>query len=158
MDKEKARKVLLEFGDIADGLGVPWFLYLGTCLGFVRDGSFIEYDDDIDLGVLCDKGTLARLFGELVRKGFVKGDAYLNPGNEKNQHFFKDGILVDVFFTFRDDTREFLTSFDEVHYNGRRFRVPHPVNDYLTSEFGDWRTPQRGKSRGPGIPLKGNCL
>jgi len=158
MDRQKASRVLFEFADIADSLGVRWCLLLGTCLGIVRDGDLIEYDDDLDLGVLCDKQTLVELFDKLVGAGFTKGDAYLNPGNEKNQHFFKDGILVDVFFTFRDDTREFLTSFDEVHYNGRRFHVPHPVNDYLTSEFGDWRTPQRDKSRGPGIPLKGDCL
>lgn len=141
MDKDKADRALFEFADIADGLKVTWFLVLGACLGFVRDGGYISNDDDIDLGVMCDRQTLKELFTRLEAGGFKKEQAFLNPGNEVNQHFLKDGILLDIFVTFLEKERQYLDSFDKVEYEGRKFRVPHPVEAYLTCEYGYWRIP-----------------
>lgn len=154
MDKASADKALFEFADVVDGLGVTWFLALGTCLGMVRDGGYIEGDNDIDLGVVCSRETLSELFRRLAGHGFKGGKAFLNPGNELNRHFYKYGVLLDVFFAFREDTKSFLASFDKVSYCGRQFNIPYATDDYLKSEFGDWRTPRPGKSRGPGIEVK----
>ena len=38
---EAADKVLNEYFDVAEGLGVKTFLYYGSVLGFVRDGGYI---------------------------------------------------------------------------------------------------------------------
>lgn len=149
MDKLSADRALFEFADAAEELGVVWFLALGTCLGMVRDGGYIEGDNDIDLGVVADRETLSRFFDALMARGFSPGNTHLNPGGERNQHFKKGGVLIDVFYTFRRDTEPFLLFFDRVAYGGREFNVPHPVEEYLASEFGDWRTPAPEKSRGP---------
>lgn len=158
MDKNSADKALFEFADIAEKLGITWFLALGTCLGMVRDGGYIKGDNDIDLGVVCLQETLAGLLKNLAAHGFKLGKTFLNPGDELNRHFYKYGVLLDVFFAFRDDTTPFLNSFAKVKYCGREFNVPYPVDDYLKSEFGDWRTPRPGKSRGPGKEVEHEIL
>lgn len=157
MDKASADRALFEFADVADKLGITWFLGWGTCLGMVRDGGYVEGDNDIDLGVIGTKETLRELFRQLVGDGFKEGKTFLNPGNELNRHFYKHGVLLDVFFAFRDDTKPFLTAFDKVAYRSRQFNLPSPVNEYLKLEFGDWKTPRPDKSRGPGKEVK-ECL
>ena len=150
MDKNNADKALFEFAEIADCLGTRWCLLLGTCLGMYRDGGYIEWDNDIDLGVIAPAEGLKELFTRLADQGFERGRTYLNPGNEANQHFRKNRVLLDIFFKFTDRQKRFLTSFDRVIYTGKSFNIPHPVEEYLAFEFGDWRTPRDGKSRGPG--------
>lgn len=152
MDKDKADRALFEFADIAaEELGVTWFLALGTCLGFVRSGGYIPGDTDIDLGIICGKEAIIGLFRRLVQHGFRQEYTFLNPGNEVNQHFLKYETLLDIFFIFLEKERQYLDSFDEVEYEHRKFKIPHPIEDYLACEFGDdWRTPSPEKSRGLG--------
>ena len=52
MDVTMAAALLREAKEVFDELGVVFFLRQGTCLGAVRDGAFIPWDDDIDLGEL----------------------------------------------------------------------------------------------------------
>ena len=50
MDATVAPELLREAKEVFDELGVVFFLRQGTCLSAVRDGAFIPWDDDIDLG------------------------------------------------------------------------------------------------------------
>jgi len=50
MDEEEAIKVLTQVKRILDKYGVEYWLDCGTLLGAVRDGKFIPWDSDIDLG------------------------------------------------------------------------------------------------------------
>ena len=50
-----ADDVLDEFFEIANRLKIKAFLMYGLCLGFVRDGEYIEGDNDLDVGVICNK-------------------------------------------------------------------------------------------------------
>lgn len=51
-NKEGALKDLKIIKEVFEKQGVKFFLAYGTCLGAVRDKDFIEWDDDIDLGVI----------------------------------------------------------------------------------------------------------
>ena len=50
MDIQKGEKSILEIKELMDDLEVIFFLRHGTCLGAVRDGQLIPWDDDIDIG------------------------------------------------------------------------------------------------------------
>ena len=49
MNIKEGEKLLLEIKKIMDELNIVFFLRHGTCLGAVRDGQLIEWDDDIDI-------------------------------------------------------------------------------------------------------------
>ena len=58
MDHAAAERNLKQLKSILDGLGVVFMMGSGSCLGAVRDGAFIPWDDDIDLvTVLGVNGT-----------------------------------------------------------------------------------------------------
>lgn len=125
-----ANKLLNEYWDIAERLKIKTFLLYGSCLGFVRDGGYIDGDNDIDVGIL---GGLDKLTEELITAGYTPKRIYGN-----NCHFLKYGILLDIWFKFGD--MNFLQSFDKVNYKNRDYNVPHPVGKYLSSRYGDWKT------------------
>jgi len=131
---EFADELLNEYWEIAENLGIKTFLMYGTCLGFIRDGGYIEGDNDIDVGIL---GGGKKLATGLIESGFIcKGIWTVNA------HFVKYNILLDVFFrpTY-NISGDFFESFDEVKHNGRIYNVPHPIEKYLENRYGDWRTP-----------------
>jgi len=161
MDHNKANQALLKFADVANELGVTWFLVGGTCLGIVRDGDYILGDDDVDVGILCNKDELLKLFGKLEAHFKYEG-VFTNPDNTYNLHFWKDAIgrphvnvLLDIFFIYTKGERTFFNSFDEVTFLGRKFNVPHPVDNYLTHCFGNWRVKSDSKfKQTPGRKVK----
>ncbi|NQU79391.1 LicD family protein [Candidatus Woesearchaeota archaeon] len=50
MDMKEAEKLLKTVKFVFDRLKIPFWLRCGTLLAAVRDGKFIPWDDDIDLG------------------------------------------------------------------------------------------------------------
>jgi len=130
---ETADKLLNEFWTLAQALDTKPFLYMGTCLGFVRGDGYIYADNDIDVGVLSG---FEELTAALISNGFERKKKY-----RENLHFLKYDILLDVSFDFPD--RQFLQSFDKVTYKNRVYNVPHPVEEYLKDrygKYGDWKT------------------
>lgn len=127
---ETADKLLNEYWGITESLGIQTVLLYGVCLGFVRDGGYIEGDNDVDVGTFERK---AGLVAELIRNGFICKGVW-----ETNGHFLKYGILLDVFFNLPCDS--FFKSFDRITHKGRGYNVPHPVEDYLKEKYGDWKT------------------
>lgn len=90
-----------------DAERIAYFLDTGTLLGAVRDGAFIPWDNDIDIGILNCRYHDARLdaaIGALVAEGFVAnrattGVGFFTPtGVEVNLKFYKedgDGLIGD---------------------------------------------------------------
>ena len=56
--KQKVYKSILKKTKKAlDRLKIPFFLSSGTCLGYFREGKFIDYDYDIDIGIFAKHYT-----------------------------------------------------------------------------------------------------
>ena len=80
-DIAKSRKAKAEAlqaaGEILDGMGIPWWLEAGTCLGAIREGDFIGDDYDIDLGIPPGyDGQWDAIIAGFFKLGWVKGSAY----------------------------------------------------------------------------------
>ena len=136
--KKVADKVLEDFDDVCNALSIRYCLILGTCLGFYRDGGYIPRDNDIDVWVDCalprDRNFVA-LAKQLESMEFAR---------EGPRHFWRDGILLDVWRIASSATvapLSFVETFDTIVYNGRTYNLPHPVEGYLECKYGpDWKT------------------
>ena len=72
MDEFKAVNLLLEICEIFDAHKIVYWLDAGTLLGAVREGEFIPWDEDIDLGTWHENLPYLRLICENLKKmGFV---------------------------------------------------------------------------------------
>jgi len=130
-----ADKVLIEYFQIAKELKIPTCLAYGTCLGFVRDGGYIPSDNDLDVvAVTVTNMPIPALSEALIKAGFKRGVTFPLPMN--NVHFHKDGILVDIFFR---KPEKFYAELDHVAYKGKDYAVPHPVEEYLSACYTDWK-------------------
>jgi hypothetical protein len=158
MDLTVAAGLLREAKEVFDGLGVVFFLRQGTCLGAIRDGAFIPWDDDIDIGSIVgmhgfDEGSIEpvadafRARGFHVRRDQVDGEIWLG--------IMKNNIRIDWlclrarqgyvlhFPGVRLPIRLF-EGLKEIDFIGTHFLVPDSPEEYLAIKYGpNWKTPNR---------------
>lgn len=134
-----ADNILDEFFQITRQLKIKAFLVFGLCLGFVRDGRYIDGDNDLDVGVICNEAERKMLFDSLKYNNFRKGRSY-----RYNTHFHKNKVLIDIFFL---EAKGFYSSFDSVQYKGKAYPVPHPVKEFLSACYSNWKIKEMQKTR-----------
>lgn len=104
--KENAGKLLEE---IADKLGVPYWISAGTALGLYRDGDFIKGDTDLDFAMLGYEGV-DEYIREIFEKYFLGRSKIIRTIHDDEFHkyrpmqiaFIVDGIIVDFYFHWRN--------------------------------------------------------
>lgn len=155
-----AKEILLEAKSIFDELEIRFFLIYGTCLGAVREGGFIGTDTDIDLGV-CHEDLIPKF--ELLREKFkehgFRSYAFSYPYRyPRSLNVYKYDILIDIRGFEEHDNGRFLQrvdsdrndiadvytfkEFKDIDFLGDKFKVPHPVENYLEENYGKgWRIP-----------------
>lgn len=142
--------------------GIKCWLSHGTMLGVYRDGDFISYDDDSDLG--ADISTSAR---RLDAEEKLREMGYFVPrSNEEGMPFsdtvaIKDGEKVEVWWYEKrgdkyiyDVHRQHWLKHDEKYYDtlgeidfkGNKFAIPSHIEEWLVMMYShDWRIPQKGR-------------
>lgn len=157
INREVAKKNLLEFDDVMKMYGIQYWLSEGTALGAIRDGALIEWDDDVDTGMMESQRERFIKFArpELLRRGFhavvVHNGGYFFG-------FIKDGEMIDVDIVRRggrcvacktknarcitcDELIPHLQGIHSIEFLGRDFFVPG--EDYLEYLYGhDWNVPK----------------
>tara|TARA_Y100000034_G_C6830011_1_gene374575 strand:+ start:568 stop:1164 length:597 start_codon:yes stop_codon:yes gene_type:complete len=152
MNVEKAAKVLFEVDDLLRENDIYYFLSCGTALGFYRDGGFIPWDDEIDIDIFSEifVPRLQEIKDLFINAGYVARATY--RGKTSKMSIFKDGIKVafgaiyDNESGYRCDLKQkfpskFFDNPEDFLFNGRLFKMPGPLNEYLTFIYGDWKTP-----------------
>lgn len=166
MEKEIAKKNLLEIQDIFLKNNIFCFLTYGTCLGMIREKEIISHDLDTDIGILAEdwKFDLLRQFTEA---GFTILQIFgmFNYGCEIA--LAKNGVKTDIMFFYKKDNYVWNALwkngcrngesdiikhtyrkgiFDVLAFKqfntGEFFRVPQDFEEYLIRVYGDdWRIP-----------------
>ena len=146
---------LLLFDDIMKRHGIEYWLSEGTALGVVRDGAFIPWDDDVDVGMFIQhkKVFIDIVIPELKRNGFKIVNNFINMFSIVRK---REKIDIDIVQTGKfcvscktahakcntcSDMIPFLNgNLRQVDFLGRQFTVPG--NSYLEYLYGpNWRTP-----------------
>lgn len=135
-----ADNILNEFFQIAEQSKMKAFLLSGLCLGFVRDEGYIEGDNDLDIGVICNEKEKESLINLLKKNGFNQGKSY----RHNSIHFYKNKILVDIYFL---ESKGFFSNFDSVQYKGKIYPIPNPIEEYLTACYSNWRIKENKATR-----------
>ena len=68
MDPIAASDMLRDIKRILDQLGAVFFIASGTCLGAIREGRFIPWDDEMDMGSVIGLNGLDE---ETIDRGIV---------------------------------------------------------------------------------------
>ncbi len=158
MDIADAEQLMREAKAALDEHGVVFFLRQGTCLGAVRDGALIPWDDDLDLGSIIGLHGFGQALIEPVVETLRAGGAYVEVAREAlytSVKIFKYRIRIDwqCYRVVEGTIAHYpgvpfpVGLFEEltpVDFIGDKYLVPSPPNDYLTVKYGpDWHTPKR---------------
>ena len=161
MDPIAAAERLIDIKRILDQLGAVFFIASGTCLGAVRDGKFIEWDDEMDMGSVIglnglDEKTIDRGIAAFEDNGY-----YVHIDRSSRHigvHVVKGSIRADwtCHRIVGDSVFQYpgvrtplalFTQLKEIDFIGEKFLVPNPPEKYLETKYGsNWATP-----KGPGF-------
>ena len=158
MDVGVAESLLLEAKRIMDEQGVVFFLRQGTCLGAIRDGAFIPWDDDLDIGSIFGLHGFKKESVEPVAAAF-RGHGYhvriSRAGRDTWLGMMKHNVRID-WYCYRQQRGNIVhfpgvpipvrlfRDLKEIDFLGERFLAPNPPEEYLRFKYGpDWMTPKR---------------
>lgn len=148
----KATVALRDLYTVFEGLPTP-FLVSGTLLGLVREGGFIGWDKDIDVGIFCANEDAPAIEDKLrTNQHFFVRKVDLTAARIRLVH--ENGTMVDVFPHYPDPktgviwhdgsaTRWWNSPFDikPAEFIGEAVMIPDDPELYLDKNYGDWRTP-----------------
>ena len=176
VDVATAEALLKEAKQILDQLGVVFFLRQGTCLGAIRDGAIIPWDDDIDLGSIFETDGVTEEMIQTVASAFEDCGYFTKV--ERNDHYvavamMKSSTRIDwTCYRIIDDSivhypglripARLFAQLKEIDFIGAKFLVPNPPEEYLLFKYGvDWATPKKVEFQEdvlamiPDVPLLG---
>jgi hypothetical protein len=157
MNFKNCSENLILFDDIMKKCNIKYWLSEGTALGVVRDGDFIPWDDDVDVGLFYEEKEKFIKCGipELRRAGFKLVHNYKNWFSIVRKHEKMDIDIVqpgkfciackthDAKCRNCDAMIPFIKgNLRTVDFLGRQFVVPG--DSYLEYLYGPtWRTPRK---------------
>lgn len=153
--KEIKLEILTILKEYLDKNQIPFYLMYGTLLGAYRDGNFIEWDTDVDVGILGRFQN--RLAGVVDNFGPLR---LLRVGDYYCSLMYKDEF-VDI-YTYTEDGEKYSYCgglkeyFDEekpvfdipsdIEFQGMNFLTVREPKESLARWYGsDWETPKKSE-------------
>lgn len=159
-----------KMNEVLDTTGIKYFITYGTLLGIIREGKFIEHDDDIDFGVICDENfSWDKIENAMKKIGMKKKHQFRLEGEVTEQTYVINKLSVDFFLFYPYDGKNQLTYsyfrkanriYEEGKFevskeivpqitNVRKFEnengifsIPENAEEFLEKEYGEnWKTP-----------------
>lgn len=151
IDRSISKDNLLSLHKCFEEFDIEFGLIYGTLLGAVREGNFIEHDEDTDLFALEEErekilDSLFRLreYGLEVGRyeaeilSIMKDDEYIDIYFFKKNIFGKrvaNGSLIDS---------KYLEELEDLDFLGKTFKVPKNPKELLEIIYGkNWRIPKK---------------
>lgn len=152
-----AKEAFLDFYALMERNSFEFFLCFGTLLGCVREGNFLSFDKDIDLG-LTEDVPLDKLF-EVLRASDKFTIDETRQIREKPMLFslnHENGADLDIFIHRKSEGKllvgidhpgeDFYWQFSQFklakkEFLGKEVLVPEDCDLYLSEIYGDWKTP-----------------
>ena len=160
MNIDDADKLLAEVSSGLNELNVRHFLVFGTCLGIVRDGSLMPWDDDLDIGIFHEDliENLDPIIDFFKERGFgikVLDFPYKYRRMIKVSKYgircdlinfdLKDGYRFNVIHDQKKSwvlKRGYFDDLRKISYKGNFYYLPRDTQNYLEDTYGSgWETP-----------------
>ena len=151
-----------EIIDILANINIKAFPVGGSLLGLVRDGKFMDFDKDADIGIFVNNyDDIFKIVSTICQV-----PKFIAPGmvnNPKEAHLWNVGIedterssAVDLFFYYKQSThiengiytgcgmlKWSFTPFELVEQTlaGKKYWTPDNTSQYLTDLYGNWKIP-----------------
>lgn len=156
------KKSLEDMSNILEKNNIKFFLFCGTALGAHREGTFIEHDEDIDLGFFEQDNSMKNIIDLVNKDNRFKIDSLFPQGikvaDEITEVSFihkKTGIKVDIFklikkknnyvyYTYNNICNqkkhkrcEYINpiKLQDIIFFNRKYKIPGI--DFLVSNYGD---------------------
>lgn len=169
MEKDKALQILIDIKKVITRLNKNYFLIDGTLLGAIREKDFIEYDNDLDVGVFAEQwewNDITIFISEMRKIEFDLYHQYGIFGECFELSLKRDDIKIDFFFYNRSENKRIFHAFlrggqdidkDLIEYEypasiienlslieflGNEFTAPEKAKEVLFIKYGkDWKIP-----------------
>lgn len=173
--KMKAKSLLHLASKVLSGLGVPFWLSSGTCLGWYRQCNIIPYSKDVDLGIWI-KDYRPDIIQAFQKAGLPLKHKFGKVEDSLELSFQGNDVKLDIFF-FYDDADVVWNGGTQAK-SGKKFKyvfprfslcwtelvdlkvqVPCETLDYVTANYGpNWNVPVKvwdWKSSPPNVQENG---
>ena len=153
-------------------LKIPVFLSSGTCLGYFREGKFIDYDYDIDVGIMATDYT-PKIVDEMEKENLILYRVLGKPKVGLEMSFrLPNTVLgkyakIDIFLHYKEVDKKGNAKISwytyaapkfvkkvkyrvnnfklaQVNFMGTDVYVPSPTLNYIEEHYGDdWMIPKK---------------
>jgi cytidyltransferase-like protein len=135
--------------------GFKCWLDFGQLLGAKREGRLLDWDDDIDFGILLDDRNKIKIIENIISRHLGKKVYPFN--NFAFLRYNIEGFIVDFFFYYQKEKwlhsqfsmtgginmrSFFFDELEEIDLDGVRFDCPRHLELFLKIRYGEtWETP-----------------
>ena len=150
IDRECAFENFKLLMSILNDKGIQAGPFLGTLLGIVRENNFIEWDEDIDLFIMKEQEQLVvDALWDLRDHGFE----LVRYERRGLYSVMRNGEYIDFYVMYHigDNLRysggadfmfeNYMTDTITWDFKGIPLQIPREYDEFLTFQYGDWRTP-----------------